>query len=335
MKFNPSIMKRHAHFSDLYFWNTGRLRTVLLSLAFTLGLALSFAIAKANATPTSFDQPYRTERFSVSGNVSLDVETSGGSIEVTGSKSNEVVVEMYVRKRGRLLNLGDIDLDDYEITIEQRGNQVVAHAERKRKFNWGGNNDISISFKVKAPASTSSELSTSGGSIDVALLNGSQNLNTSGGSISVADVMGNVEARTSGGSIHVENMEGDLDAKTSGGSISLDNVKGDLDFSTSGGSLDLDAIAGKVRGSTSGGSIHADITEVTGDIELSTSGGSIYATVPGNRGYNLELRGNSVDTKLENFSGTAEDDRISGQMNGGGPEIKLRTSGGRIRLKYT
>lgn len=324
-------MKRHLHFSDLYFLDTGKLRVILISLALTVGLLLSLLISQVNAY--SFDQPYRTERFSVSGNVTLDVETSGGSIEVTGSNNNEVVVEMYVRKRGRWLQMGDDDLSDYQITIVQQGNKIIAHAERKAKLNWGSNN-ISISFKVMAPSSTSSELSTSGGSIGIALLEGNQRLDTSGGSISVDDVMGNVEARTSGGSISVENMEGDLDAKTSGGSISLDRVKGKLDFSTSGGSINVSEISGQVRGSTSGGSIRADITDVTGDISLRTSGGSIYATVPGGRGYDLELRGNRVITELRNFSGNAEEDRISGQMNGGGPKISLRTSGGHIKLKY-
>ncbi|MGM0587580.1 MAG: DUF4097 family beta strand repeat-containing protein [Bacteroidota bacterium] len=327
-------MKRSHHLSDIYFSPTSLIRLLVLIAALSIGVLLSLVAHQADASPTRFpDDPYRTETFNMQGNAELEVGTSGGSIDVTGSSGNTMKVEMYVRERNRLLSIGDTDLSDYDITIEKRGNKVVAKAEYKGRRSWN-NNNISISFVVHAPRTTSSNIHTSGGSLSIALLEGNQKMRTSGGSISVDDVFGNVDARTSGGSISIANMEGDLDAKTSGGSIDLNNITGTLDFSTSGGSMSLNKIAGQVDGHTSGGSIRADFTGVTGDITLRTSGGSINVNVPGDRGYNLDLRGNGVKTQLVNFSGEAEDDHIVGTMNGGGPKITLRTSGGRVKLRY-
>lgn len=90
-------------------------------------------------------QAYSTQEFSVSDNSNIEVRTSGGSIEVFGENTDEVRVEMYVRKRGKLLDQGDTDLDEWDIRIEKQGSTVYAIAKREGR-SWG-NNNLSISFK--------------------------------------------------------------------------------------------------------------------------------------------------------------------------------------------
>jgi DUF4097 and DUF4098 domain-containing protein YvlB len=91
---------------------------------------------------------------------------------------------------------------------------------------------------------------------------------------------------------------------------------------------------GNIDARTSGGSITAEVLEPSDYIELKTSGGSITVTVPEDNGYNLDLDGNRVYVKLNNFSGAAEKDEIKGKMNGGGTLIEARTSGGSVRVEY-
>jgi len=110
-------------------------------------------------------EAYLTEKFAVSDNAKIEVRTSGGSIELIGENSDEVRVEMYVRKRGRELDQDDTDLSEWEIRIEKEGNTVYAIAKREGR-NWG-NNNLSISFKVFAPNKSISDLRTSGGSITI------------------------------------------------------------------------------------------------------------------------------------------------------------------------
>lgn len=305
-------------------------------LTFILSLiTLCFAYA---STSSDKGKPYLTKTFTISGEGKLHVETSGGSIAVSGENGNQVTVEMYVKKNGSWSdwfgNDSDVEeaLEEYNIDINQQGNQVNAVAKRKGK-GWGSNK-LSISFKITVPKHMSTDLNTSGGSITLASVTGEQNANTSGGSLNFDKITGNTTARTSGGSINVNSFEGILDAKTSGGSIRLSNSTGALNVYTSGGSIVMDGINGSVEAATSGGSIKADVESLGEYLTLRTSGGSINAVVPQGLGLDLELSGNRVNTHLTNFTGEANKDHIKGSINGGGTPVKMSTSGGSVNLDY-
>lgn len=298
-----------------------------------LGMIL---IAAQTSVAQSKEDVYRIEEFSVSGNVNLLVETSGGSIEVLGSSEDEVVVEMYVRRRGQYIEPGEANLDDYDISISQDGNTVKAIVDRKSGgvWNWNNRDSYSISFIVYTPKQTRTRLKTSGGSLVAKNLEGTQELRTSGGSITTEGIEGEMVLKTSGGSISIDDVRGNVEAKTSGGTIRANALFGNLDAHTSGGSISLKGIEGNVDARTSGGSINAEIVAPSENIDLKTSGGSITITVPKGNGYDIDLDGPRVYADLENFSGEAERDEIRGTFNGGGTKIKAKTSGGSVRLKY-
>lgn len=307
------------------------MRSIIKQNRFLIACA-ALAVLVLGSSESIAQDAYRTETFSVSDNVRIDVKTSGGSIEVIGDNSDEVRVEMYVRKRGRTIMPEDDDLSGYNITIEKRGNTVVAEAERERK--WGNWNGPSISFKVYGPVRSTADVRTSGGSIELHNLMGIQKARTSGGSITAEQIGGDVELRTSGGSITVEDIEGAVDASTSGGRIRAENITGGISAKTSGGSITLEDISGDVEASTSGGSINAEINVPSEVIELRTSGGSISVTIPRDLGYDLDLKGNRVRADLNNFRGEYERDDVEGTMNGGGTRLHARTSGGSVTLRY-
>jgi DUF4097 and DUF4098 domain-containing protein YvlB len=280
--------------------------------------------------------PYLSKSFKVSTPAQLEVETSGGSIEVRGEGSSQVQVRMFVKMNGIswFSDEDDIaeELENYEIDIRQEGNKVIARAEREGR-GWNSN-PLSISFKISVPAQTSAVLNTSGGSISLSRLEGEHNVRTSGGSLNFEGLTGFTQARTSGGSISIDNYRGVINARTSGGSITANDTEGELALHTSGGSIRLDEIRGSVDAHTSGGSIRAYVEELDEYLSLRTSGGSVSATVPQGLGLTLDLSGNRVNTRLENFSGSSEKDRVEGSMNGGGIPVTMKTSGGSVNLEY-
>lgn len=284
-------------------------------------------------------EPYRIEEFSMDGPGNLNVQTSGGSIQVASHEGNTVRVEMHVRL-GNKRNPSDEAireaLEDYEIDISQSSNTVSAIAKRDNSVSgwFGSSNNSSVSFTVYVPQSISCNLNTSGGSISLEGVNGVQEVKTSGGSLTLKRIEGEMNARTSGGSIKIENYYGVLDAHTSGGSIKLNEAKGLLSVHTSGGSITLDNVSGSVEAKTSGGGIKANLLALDKHLTLKTSGGSITATLPAGMGLDLDLKGNRVNTKLMNFNGEAEKDRIIGSMNGGGIPVVMSTSGGSVNLQY-
>ncbi|MDR3351048.1 MAG: hypothetical protein LBN98_05345 [Prevotellaceae bacterium] len=211
-------------------------------------------------------------------------------------------------------------------------------------------------------------LTTSGGSLHVDDVSGTVTGSTSGGSIHLSESKGEIKLTTSGGSIHAGHSEGNIFLATSGGSIRLNGLGGNIYAATSGGSIRLADIFGTVKASTSGGSFHADkvsgtftagtsggsmhLTDISGNLYATTSGGSmnvrmtlvgdsvrlfnsgsISLTVPGGKGYNLQIQGSKIETgAVKNFQGVFESNRINGTLNGGGAEIYVKSSQ-RVRLR--
>lgn len=299
-----------------------------------LVMVLSFMCA---ADAQNSDRAYRIETFNTNDAPSVNIATSGGSISVIGENSDQVRVEMYVRRNGRYMDPSDTDLSDFDIEIDSNGSTVVAEAERKRGGGWnlfGSSRNISISFVVYAPQYSSISGHTSGGSVSAENISNIVSLRTSGGSVNLKNLEGEIDARTSGGSINIENVAGTLSGRTSGGSVSAYNVEGVADLRTSGGSIRLENISAKMSARTSGGSIRGDFLTIVDDIDLQTSGGSITIDIRNASDFNLDLRGNRVNTELRNFTGEFERNHIEGRIGNGGPMITARTSGGSVNLDY-
>lgn len=302
-------------------------------LSATMMFILMLVYAKSSSAQ-NVNEAYTIENFSVLDNPDVIVRTSGGSITVVGSESDEVTVEMYVRRRGGYIKYGDADLKNWDIKIEKKGNKVLAEAKRKnnRGFNW--NSDYTISFVVKSPKVVTTDIATSGGSLSFENLTGYQQGKTSGGRISAEGITGSLDIRTSGGTISVKDSNAKVDGKTSGGAISIENVIGEVDVNTSGGRIKVENHDGDIRAKTSGGSISAEVVNPHSIIDLKTSGGSITVSVPGEKGYDLDLDGGRVRGEVRNFTGKSEKNEIKGKMNGGGTQLIAKTSGGTVTLRY-
>ena len=336
-------------------------KTSLLLISFlTVGLLAFYWKSQGNNTLSitntynASNNPTIVKTFDLNGPGKLDVTTSGGSISVEGGNSNEVKVEVYIRKQGQVLSANDSEVENitsgYDFRMEQEGNNIEVYA--KRRVNAMPWKRISFSFVVEVPKEMSNRLKTSGGSLKLSGVVGDQKLNTSGGSIKLKEITGEVYANTSGGSITADELDGEMALSTSGGSISISNSKGNIDGNTSGGSIRLNDIAGavdvstsgggititgsseRVKASTSGGTIKANVSGLTKEISLRTSGGSIYATLPKGKGLDLNLSGNKVNIDLQNFSGSAKKGRINGSMNGGGIPVNMSTSGGNVNVDF-
>lgn len=311
--------------------------------------------------------PYLTKSLSGETVATVFARTSGGNILVSGVSAGEARIEVYVTSsNNKTISKEEINerlKEDYAMTIEVNGAKLTATAEPRRSFmNW--KQSLSISYKIYVPADVSTDLSTSGGGIDLKNLKGTHEFRTSGGGLNLSKITGKVRGKTSGGGItvtdckdditlntsgggiHASNCSGTLRLNTSGGQIELDQLDGDIEAETSGGPIRGENIRGKlyartsggqiklrnlacgVDASTSGGSIDADIIEVVAAVTLNNSGGNVNLKMPSNKGLNLRLRGDKISTvDLRNFSGDQDDDRIDGKVNGGGIPVSVSTSG--------
>ena len=272
----------------------------------------------------------------------LRVETHGGAIRVM--PSNDSVVRVTARQKINATTEAEADelLKKLELTFDQTGNDVRVFAKYERQpsgFRFRSWPPVHVEFEVTVPATFATELNTSGGSITVGDLNGKADLRTSGGAIKLGKMGGTVDARTSGGSISLDEANGPVELKTSGGNIAVGRVAGKADLSTSGGNIKIDSVTSSVRAHTSGGSIRANISgPVKEECSLSTSGGSVSVSVDKAAAFSLDAStsGGGVDATgltLTLDKPSRDRSRLAGTVNGGGPLVKLRSSGGGISVR--
>ena len=232
-------------------------------------------IAAGSTAMAQFDaekDPFMTKPLNNETIKDVFVQTSGGSISVTGVSLAEARIEVYIRgnngRNGNDLSKEEIQkrLDErYELNVSVANNKLTATAKTKeRNMDW--KKGLSISFRIFVPKNISTDLSTSGGSIALKNLTGNLEFSTSGGSLHIDNVSGKTNGQTSGGSIHVENSKDDIELTTSGGSIKAENCDGNMRLITSGGSLSLNDLKGNIRASTSGGSVQGK--NIEGELDI-------------------------------------------------------------------
>ena len=226
---------------------------------------------------------------------SFDV-APGGTLNLD-SDSGSVEVESHNKNTVEVTVENRSSDDGFTVNFKQSGNDVSVIGERE-KSSWFGQSSR-VRYTIKVPQDYNVTLQTGGGSIDLSDLNG------------------------------------EVDVRTSGGSISLGKIRGDVQAKTSGGSIRVDEVAGNIVAHTSGGSIKATLTkQPTADCKLTTSGGSITAYLASDVVVNLYAKtsggGVSSDFKVNGYFSKK---KLEGEINGGGPELHLKTSGGSVRVK--
>ncbi len=188
--------------------------------------------------------------------------------------------------------------DEFSLDFDHDGADLRIFGQREGE-NWWGSNRVRVHFLITVPKEFDVELQTAGGRIET------------------ADLTGDVDARTSGGSIQVGNVKGDVELKTSGGSIRTDDIYGEIDAHTSGGSINV-----------------TFARQPEEDAKLETSGGSITARFPADVAIDLDAStsGGRVSSDFD-VNGRIKKRSIEGEINGGGPRVRLHTSGGSVRVE--
>ena len=302
----------------------------------------------AGAAHAATESPiHRT--FNVAPGGTLTLDTDIGDVRVVPGGSG---VTVDVKRRAR----NDDIMRDFDVTFAQSGNDVTVrgkYARVIRWFNWG--DELSAQFVVTVPSTYNIHVTTSGGDVqvgdfagdvrvktsggdlEVGRINGPVDCRTSGGDVKLDSATGAVDLRTSGGGIHLGQASSTVQARSSGGSIEIHRVAGDLYAHTSGGGIVVDDALGAIDGETSGGSIRARFSQQPhADSRLSTSGGSISVSVAGNVAVDVDAHtsGGDVDSDIPiTVLGKQSDSSLQGKINGGGPRLVLRSSGGGIHLK--
>jgi two-component system, LytTR family, sensor kinase len=240
--------------------------------------------------------------------------------------------------------------------------EVYAKPNYWNPYNWA--NFLKISFRIYVPAKIRSSITTWGGDVSIRNVSGEHEFKTWGGDILIDNVKGKlkgntwggkievlnsdaiietktwggkvilndnkgeINARTYGGNILIKNQKGLLIANTSGGNIVCNGLNGELKCATSGGKIKLFKINGNVGASTLGGNIEVEVESIKEYLWLDSSGGRLDALLPLNQGLDFNISANKVRIpNLNNFEGYHTRSELTGKLNGGGANVKIKVNG--------
>jgi DUF4097 and DUF4098 domain-containing protein YvlB len=278
--------------------------------------------------------------FQVQPGVHINVTTSGGEIRV--ETSNDPIVKVVAKEHIRAGTDAEADelLKKLNLTIEQSGNAVTASAsyESSMGFHFGSWPPVEVDFVVTVPVSASADLKTSGGDVVVGDLDGAVHAHTSGGDIKLGSIGGNVDASTSGGNVVLVEGRSSVRLSTSGGNVTAKHLVGASDLRTSGGDIKVDSVENTLKAETSGGDVKAGFEGgLKGDCSLSTSGGQVKASLGKDVGFHLDASTSGGEVDVSGLTITIDHggmgrSSLAGLVNGGGPLLRLRSSGGDIEV---
>ena len=288
------------------------------------------AVALLSAASAAVAEEKNLNRtFTVAAGGVLTVDADGADIFVSGSETNTVVVRIEARGSQK-------ELDELKLSAEPSNEGIRVEALRPKDRGWlkWGTSHLETHIDVTVPRSYRVEARTAGGDMKLEDVSGPSRLNTSGGDLQVTRVKGDFDGRTSGGDVRIEFMEGSVHAHTSGGNVSVSDIKGDVDADTSGGEVRVVKVDGKIAAKTSGGDVRCELQGPNRGISATTSGGSVWLTLPKDSTGTLDAQssGGHIDSDFPISTTRWSEHRLSGQINGGGNEIFVRTSGGSITL---
>jgi len=255
----------------------------------------------------------------------LFVRSSKGTVDVRSHDGDEVRVEAEARGRRPERVIFVLDASGNDVRFEVR-------TEGWLLGMFGG---LDVRVRLWVPRRYSLGLRTSGGDARIDGIGGDVELQTSGGDVTLSGVVGRVDLQTSGGNLDVENIDGDVRVRSSGGNTEMRDVYGDVDMRSSGGDLLIDGVDGAVRARSSGGTTSISfLGDPEGDI--SSSGGSIEVLARDDACFSLDAKSHGgkihLDLELDKERGH-DSHRVSGSRGARkGPRLKLRSSGGGIRV---
>jgi Putative adhesin len=253
----------------------------------------------------------------VSSSVQLSVSTGSGYIRVSPGSDSEIHIIGHV-------HAGHNGWGNDSESPEERVKQVVSNPPIEqagdivtigRHTNY---RNVSIDYDITTPKGTNLEANSGSGDLHLMNIGGSLKANTGSGTIEASGITGRVVLGTGSGDIRAEmHSAPDVKAETGSGSIKLDGVTGGLYAETGSGDIEIGGQPGT-------------------NWKLETGSGSVTLNTGGRAKFSLDATTGSGSVHSDppiTTHGSLEKHHVTGDINGGGPTVRVETGSGDVRIR--
>ena len=279
-----------------------------MNLRWAAILALALTPAALFAAEGTFDKT-----LSVSGAANLSVSTGAGYIHITPGPEGSIHIVGHVHSSHGWFD-GSPEDTVRKVTdnppIEQNGNNVEVGKHTHLQ-------NVSIDYVITAPRGTTVEAGSGSGDLNISNLGGPLKAGTGSGSIEASDLSGDVALSTGSGDIRaMMNGAHYVKAGTGSGTIRLQGVTGGLFAETGSGDIEVGGQPGD-------------------GWKLETGSGSVTLNTGHSAHFNLDASTGSGDVHSDPpllTHGSTDRHHITGEINGGGPTVRIETGSGDVRI---
>jgi hypothetical protein len=273
-------------------------------------LIVATAAIPALASEATFDRT-----LNVGATVNLHVSTGSGYVHISPGSGSQMRIIGHVKSGGSWFG-GSSDDKVRQIAanppIEQSGNEVRIGKEHG---DWQQN--VSIDYEITMPKS---------GVVDAG---------SGSGDVSINDIAGGVKAGTGSGNVEVRGASGAVALSTGSGDVHADLINpATVKASTGSGGIRLNGVSGSLKADTGSGDIEIQ-GQPTSDWKLVTGSGSVTLATGSSR-FTLDASTGSGTVHSDppiTTHGSLEKHHVMGEINGGGPMVRIETGSGDIRIK--
>jgi len=279
-----------------------------MNLRWAAILALALTPAALFAAEGTFDKT-----LSVSGAANLTVSTGAGYIHITPGPEGSIHIIGHVHSSHGWFD-GSPEDTVRKVTdnppIEQNGNNVEVGKHTHLQ-------NVSIDYVITAPRGTTVEAGSGSGDLNISNLGAPLKAGTGSGSIEASDLSGDVALSTGSGDIRAMlNGAHYVKAGTGSGTIRLQGVTGGLFAETGSGDIEVGGQPGD-------------------GWKLETGSGSVTLNTGHGSHFNLDASTGSGDVHSDPpllTHGSTDRHHITGEINGGGPTVRIETGSGDVRI---
>jgi DUF4097 and DUF4098 domain-containing protein YvlB len=145
-----------------------------------------------------------------------------------------------------------------------------------------------------------------------------------------------VEADNVNGGVRLTGTKGTGRIETTNGRIEVDGTAGALVLSGTNGGIKVTRSEGAVKATTTNGSIQAELTRVAADRDLgfSSTNGGVTVRLPRDARLSVDAAttNGGIDSDFELSGGEARRNHLTGDINGGGGKLRIRTTNGSVHI---
>ena len=261
------------------------------------------------------------ESLSFEGVELVKLRNINGSVSINSWEKPEVFVKATKKVKATSEEKAQEYAEEVKIRIGKVDDvlEIVTEHPKGRKPSFIKN--VSVQYDVTMPKEANLDASSTNGGMNVTGIIGETEARTTNGSVKIIGCEGKLTVKTTNGRVELEEVSGNVGAKTSNGGISagLAMIDGESEFETTNGSLDVRIEKGDsvpLTAHTTNGSIKVHLpSDFVANVEAKTTNGHIRSDLP------ITVAGKISKTSLQ------------GELNGGGPLMKLKTTNGNINIR--